>query len=417
MIFAYNLLIIFYGCILNFISFKNKKVKLMIDGRKNCFKYLNEHISSIDKIIWIHCSSMGEFEQARPLISKLKSKLTSHKILVTFYSSSGYEAYKNYELIDFKCYLPLDTKHNAKQFVKIVRPELTFFIKYDFWPNYLLELQNQNLNHYIISAIFRNNQFFMKKSGQWMLQILKKVSHFFVQNEDSKYLLLTKNINKVTNVGDTRFDRVLDIIKKSESNPIIKEFKDVKPLFIGGSTWNKGEEMIFEFINHYKNKFKYIIAPHEINYKRLSEIEAKLNVKSIRYSHIKKQKLKNFDVILIDKIGLLSSIYKYGDISYIGGGFGKGIHNTLEAACFGMPIFIGPNNSRFQEAKDLKKIGVAIEIKSCQKMIAFCDYLLTKSGEWEKIKNKSSNYVKDKTGATEKIISKLFGNTYLISKI
>ena len=168
MIFAYNLLIIFYGYILNIISFKNKKVKLMIDGRKNSFKYLIENISSTEKIIWIHCSSMGEFEQARPLISKLKSKLTSHKVLVTFYSSSGYEAYKNYELMDFTCYLPLDTKNNAKQFIKIVKPELTFFIKYDFWPNYLLELQNHNLNHYIISAIFRNNLFFMKKSGRWM---------------------------------------------------------------------------------------------------------------------------------------------------------------------------------------------------------------------------------------------------------
>lgn len=404
----YHIGIYLYGILIKVAALKNHKAKLWIEGRKETFNYLKKSIQETDSIVWIHAPSLGEFEQARPIIEKIKKEKNNYKILLTFYSPSGYEVRKEYPLADYICYLPLDTASNAKQFVNMVNPCITFFVKYDFWANYLNELQKNNLKHYVISAVFRSNQYFFKKSGKWMLHILSKVNHFFVQNEDSKCMLLTRNITNVSNVGDTRFDRVLEITKNKKNLPILENFKGSTPLFIGGSTWPHGEEMLLEFIKHYGKRFKYVIAPHEINQESITKLHSQLNLEMLRYSHANAQNAKTAQVLIIDNIGLLSSLYAYADIAYIGGGFGKGIHNTLEAATFGMPIFIGPKNEKFQEAQELKKMGIAIEIKSAQGMIAQCDLLLTRQKKWTELKEKSANYVKDKAGATNKIFEHVF---------
>ena len=400
----YNIGIQLYGKAVQIAALKNDKAKLWVAGRKNTFEYLEQKLSKSEEIIWIHAPSLGEFEQARPLIEVIKNDFSSYKILVTFYSPSGYEVRKDYPLADYVCYLPLDTEKNAKHFVELVNPAFTFFVKYDFWANYLNELQQTNRKHYVISAIFRNNHYFFKRKGQWMLKILSKIDHFFVQNEHSKYMLLTKNITQVSNVGDTRFDRVLDITKNAKDLPVLESFKCETPLFIGGSTWPKGEEMIVELIKHYGDRFKYVIAPHEIHESAIDKLESQIDLEVLRYSDANTQNAKTAQVLIIDNIGLLSSLYAYADVAYIGGGFGKGIHNTLEAATFGMPIFIGPENEKFQEATDLKDLGVAIEIKSAQELIAQCDRLLTHRDRWDELKEKSTNYVQNKAGATDKIV-------------
>ena len=400
----YHIGIKLYGTLIRLAALKNKKAKLWLEGRKHTFCYLEEHISIKDDLIWIHAPSLGEFEQARPLIEALKLKHNKYKILLTFYSPSGYEVRKEYPLADYICYLPLDTQKNARRFLEVVQPNLTFFVKYDFWANYLNELQNRGLKHYVISAIFRENHYFFKNKGTWMLELLSKVDHFFVQNENSKALLNTHKINRVSTTGDTRFDRVATISKKNVRLPIVEHFKGKTPLFVAGSTWAKGEALIVDLINHFETKFKYVIAPHEINETQIVKLENKLHCKTIRYSQANLNNSSNAQVLIIDNIGLLSSLYTYADVTYIGGGFGRGIHNILEAATFGMPIYIGPKNEKFQEAKDLKELGVAVEINSSKELIAHCTLLLSEPAKWEKLKSLSKQYVESKTGASEKII-------------
>ena len=329
--------------------------------------------------------------------------------MVSFFSPSGMEHYQKREaIVDAACYLPLDTKKNAKTFIDIVNPSITFFVKYDFWANYLNELQSKNLKHYVIAAIFRENQYFFQKRNKWMLNILSKVDHYFVQNENSRKLLEDHEINQVSVVNDTRFDRVLDIAKNRKDLPLIELFKGEKPLFIAGSTWAKDEEIIQKLIKTIDNRFKYIIAPHEINETQITKLEEKIKSKTIRYSIATKQNISTAQVLIIDNIGLLSALYAYADIAYIGGGFGKGIHNILEPATFGMPIFIGLNNAKFKEAQDLKEIGVAKEINSDKEMIRYCEYLLNNKNHWNELKIKSKQYVRQNSGATKKIVESVF---------
>jgi len=406
----YNIGIKAYGQLVRLVAIRNNKAKLWIEGRKKSFDYLSKNISVNDQIIWVHCPSLGEFEQGRPLIESIKKQYPKYKILLTFYSPSGYEVRKDYPLADFVCYLPLDSKKNADRFVKMVKPAFTFFVKYDFWPNYLRALQEANHKHYVISAIFRSEQYFFKKYGAWMLDYLKNVSHFFVQNEDSKYMLLSEGVKAVTKTGDTRFDRVLSIVEDCKELPIVENFKGESPLFIAGSTWPQGEEMLVELIKHYGDRFKYIIAPHEIHETQIEKLVNQIDLNCLRYSQADAQSAQTAQVLIIDNIGLLSSLYAYGDVAYIGGGFGKGIHNTLEAATFGMPIFIGPNHEKFQEALELKSKGVAIEVSSAQSMIAYCDRLFTHRDKWDELKAKSTSYVQNQAGATQKIINHVFGS-------
>lgn len=404
----YHIGIKLYGIVVRIAALRNPKAKLWIEGRKNTFTYLEESIVKDKKLVWIHAPSLGEFEQARPLIKVLKKDYSEFKILITFYSPSGYEIRKDYPLADYICYLPLDTKENAKRFVELVNPNFTFFVKYDFWANYLSELQKREHKHYVISAIFRSNQYFFKNHGAWMLEILSKIDHFFVQNHDSKYMLLTRNINQVNTTGDTRFDRVIDITNQAKDLPLLKLFKQDKPLFIGGSTWQKGEALIVEFSKHYGTRFKYVIAPHELHSEQIVKLRNQFDLKVLLYSEATEQNIETAEVLIIDNIGLLSSLYAYADIAYIGGGFGKGIHNTLEAATFGMPIFMGPKNEKFQEAQDLKEIGVALEIKSTKELITQCDHLFARPEKWLDIKEKSKGYVQKKSGATLKICKHVF---------
>ncbi len=403
----YHIGIKVYRLLIRVVALKNKKARQWLQGRANIFDYLNQ-INPDEPLIWIHTASVGEFEQARPIIDRLKASNNPHKILLTFYSPSGYELRKNYNHADYVTYLPLDTKENAKKFLELTKPNITFFVKYDFWPNYLQELQQRNLTHYVISAIFREDNYFFKWYGKWMLSLLSGVTHFFVQNNESKELLKKYNIHSVTVSGDTRYDRVLDITHERKELSKIVKFKGDSPLFIAGSTWPVGEEMILELIKHYGNSFKYIIAPHEIDEAHLNYFEENCCLPTLRYSDISDDKVNNAEVIIIDNIGLLSSLYYYADIAYVGGGFGKGIHNILEAATFGMPIFIGPENRKFEEAQKLKKLGVAFEVKSGQEIIDHCDRLFIKPEISKQIKIASRNFVLNNSGACDTIKHAIF---------
>lgn len=389
-------------------ALKSQKAKLWVNGRKNTFNYLESKIDKKDNIIWIHSPSLGEFEQARPLIEILKKQYPEYKILASFFSPSGYEVRKNYEFADYISYLPLDTKANAKKFINLVKPKYSFFIKYDFWANYLNELQAGGYKHYVVSAIFRDNQYFFKWHSKWMLKVLAGISHYFVQNKASEELLRAQGIHQVSTVGDTRFDRVIDISKNKKQLSIIEAFKQESPIFIGGSTWPIDEEMIVKFAHHHKQRFKYIIAPHEIEEKNIAQLQSSLKLNTLRYSKANNDNIKEADVLIIDNIGLLSSLYAFASIAYIGGGFGAGIHNTLEAAVYGMPILFGPENKKFQEAQDLMAIEAANEVGSAQEMIAYSEQLFIKPEKWEAIKTKCADYVQHKSGASHQIIETVF---------
>ena len=323
----------------------NSKAKLWLKGRKRIFRSLKKGVKQDDKILWFHCASLGEFEQGRPVIELFKKEYPNHKILLTFYSPSGYEIRKNYEYADCVYYLPLDTPVNAKLFLDIVKPEAVFFVKYEFWYFFLREIGKRNIPLYLVSGIFRKNQRFFKSYGIKSKKMLRWFTHFFVQNEESKQLLNSINLKNVSVTGDTRFDRVYKIAQQSKYLPLIKKFAEKSPVIVAGSTWRPDEELIIEYFNYTKNPFKIIIAPHEIHKENILRIidSIKSDKKVLRYSEAQEDNIENADILIIDSIGILSSVYKYGTIAYIGGGFGKGIHNILEAATFGLPIVFGPN--------------------------------------------------------------------------
>ncbi|MDA3779752.1 MAG: 3-deoxy-D-manno-octulosonic acid transferase, partial [Bacteroidales bacterium] len=361
--YIYNFSIRVYFFLIKIASLFNNKAKLFVDGRKNLFNNLNK-IDSKNKLAWFHCASLGEFEQGRPLIEKLKKEHPEYKILLTFFSPSGFEIRKNYRMADYIFYLPVDTPKNAKKFVDLVKPDIVFFIKYEFWFNFLKEIKKNNIPLYVVSAIFRNKQSFFKWYGKRYRKELAAISHFFVQDDESKRLLAKININNVTVTGDTRFDRVYEISKQSKELPIINNFKNDTQVFIAGSTWKPDEEIITSYINKNHNKIKFIIAPHEIDETNIRRIENSIadNIPVVRYSNANEKDLSSVRVLIVDNIGLLSSIYKYANIAYIGGGFGKGIHNILEAACYSIPVIFGSNYYKFNEAVELVKKRGAFSI-------------------------------------------------------
>ncbi len=339
----------------------NKKVRLFVKGRKEVFKKL-ENCFDIhhDKIIWFHCASLGEFEQGRPIIEKCKKEFTDHKILVTFFSPSGYEIRKDYVNADLVTYLPLDTKKNVKKFLQIVHPEIAIFVKYEFWPNFLRELKRKNIKTILVSGIFRKEQSFFKNYGGWMKRSLKTFDHFFVQNKNSKELLKQIGFINATVSGDTRFDRVNDISKLDNTLEFAEQFVDNTTTLVAGSTWSKDEELLVNYINREADSNqKFIIAPHNIHVNEIVKLKASISKKTVLYSDIKGKELSSYQVLIIDTIGLLTKIYSYADIAYVGGGFGAGIHNILEPATFGTPIVIGPNYHKFNEAKEM------VNLKAC----------------------------------------------------
>ncbi len=409
MIFFYKTGIFIYSLIIRIYSVFNEKARFFVRGRKNWKKNLAQKIDVNSKYIWFHCASLGEFEQGRPVIEELKEQFPHYKIVLTFFSPSGYEIRKNYALADVVAYLPMDTKQNAKTFLDIVNPEKAFFVKYEFWHFYISELKKREIPLYIISAIFRENQQFFKKTtwGKWYLKTLTRVDHFFIQNEKSGELLKTVGISNFTVSGDTRFDRVAAIAKVSKEIPIVEKFRGNSMLIVAGSTWKPDEELLAEFINQ-NTVIKFIIAPHEVSVANMNRIQQLLKKPAVLFSKVNETEIDTFQVLIIDSIGLLSSLYRYGKIAYIGGGFGVGIHNILEAATFGLPVIFGPNYKKFKEADDLTVEGGACSVTDSGELRNALNKLISQKTELDKASEICRNYVAKNVGSTKLIIKKVF---------
>lgn len=399
----YNIGIYFYGAFIFLASLFNKKARMLRKGQQQAFAQLKTQIEPNARYVWFHSASLGEFEQGRPVMEQLKRDKPETKILLTFFSPSGYEVRKNYAVADIVSYLPLDVPGNAWRFVNLVKPSKAIFIKYEFWPNYLLALQAENIPAISISAIFRPEQVFFKEYGKWYKKILQTFQHIFVQDKASKELLHMHGINNVTVAGDTRFDRVYDLYQQAKQLPLIEEFvKGAEKVIIAGSTWPKDEELLVQYLRLHPD-VKLIIAPHEVHTSHITEISKLLDGKFVRYSDANADNVKTTNCLVIDIIGILSSVYRYGHVAYIGGGFGVGIHNTLEAAVYGIPVVFGTNYQKFREARELIAIGGAFSISNYVTLEAQFDLLL-KDNSAGKI---AGEYVKSNTGATEMILKQL----------
>lgn len=409
MYFLYSILVFKVSLGLKIIALFNKKIRLFVEGRKQSFSKLQEVISEKDSVIWMHCASLGEFEQGRPILEKLREKYPAKKIVLTFFSPSGYEIRKNYEIADVVCYLPIDSIKNAKKFLNLVNPETAIFVKYEFWPNLLNELNNRKIDTILVSGIFRKNQLFFKWYGGWMQNSLKAFSHFFIQDEISKSLLKSIDFTNVTVCGDTRFDRVYEITKQNNQLDFISEFKNDSLTLVAGSTWKEDEDLLVNYINnHATSDQKFIIAPHNIIAKDIEVLKNSISKSVVLYSEIGTKNLKDFQVFIIDTIGILTKIYSYADIAYVGGGYTKsGVHNVLEPATFGVPIIIGPNFHKFNEVIDLVKKEACFVVDDSQKLSVLLSELFNENQKRQKAGSSALNYVKNKTGATTKIINYL----------
>ena len=428
----YNIVITLYLIGVAIASLFSEKVRKMWRGERRTIQYLKEHVDPDAKYIWVHAASLGEFEQGRPIIERIKATHPEYKILLTFFSPSGYEVRKNYEGADIICYLPLDTIRNSRRFLRAVRPLCALFIKYEFWYNYLHILKHRQVPVYSVSSIFRTEQIFFRWYGRQYSRVLKCFTHFFVQNEVSKQLLEEKlNITAVTVTGDTRFDRVISISEQATALPLIERFCSGSRVFVAGSSWQPDEEVFIPYFSaEYReqrkeengkekaegrkreDKWKLVIAPHVIGEDHLQQIERMLrqaHLVPLRYStltssHEEHGEAIDADALIIDCFGLLSSVYRYADVSYVGGGFGVGIHNLLEAAVWGTPVFFGPNNARFQEAQELKACGGGIEITSAESFRTEMDSLLADTAALQARGSAAGEYVRSHAGATEAII-------------
>ncbi len=375
-----------------------------MEGRKETFGILHSKIKKEDRVLWFHCASLGEFEQGRPLIEAVKKKYPAYKILLTFFSPSGYEVQKDYAFADVVTYLPLDTKKNAKKFLDIIHPEMVFFIKYEFWPNILRELLNRKTETLLISGVFRKDQAFFKSYGGWMRKSLKAFSHFFVQNKESEELLKNIGLHNVTISGDTRFDRVFEILKQDNSLDFIKNFKQNKYTLVAGSTWPSDEKYLINYINNQADKDeKIIIAPHNIKPDLIAHLKKQINKTVTMYSD--KVKNNKAQVFIVDTVGILTKVFSYADAAYIGGGFDKeGVHNVLEPATFGLPVVIGPVYSNFKEAVDLVKLGGCKVVNDQSSFNKSLKTLYT-DPDYRKEKGKISKvYILKNTGATKIIL-------------
>ncbi|MEZ7497537.1 glycosyltransferase N-terminal domain-containing protein [Flavobacterium sp. Arc3] len=406
MLFLYNTVIQITGSLLNVIALFNLKIKLFIDGRKIVFTTLEQKIKPSDKTIWFHAASLGEYEQGLPVIEKIKEKYPQHKIVLTFFSPSGYEVRKNNTVADATVYLPLDTKKNAKRFLDLVHPDMVFFIKYEYWLNYLNELNKSKTPTYLISGIFREEQMFFKWYGGFYRKALDTFTYFFVQNEGSKKLLQQLGKTNVAVSGDTRFDRVAAILEKDNDLDYISQFKNNTLTIVVGSSWPKDEALLLDFINTNTLDVKFIIAPHNIKSDEIEQLKNSIIKKTVLFSEMKGKNLADFDVFIIDTVGILTKIYSYADIAFVGGGFGNpGVHNLLEPATFGVPIIIGPNYSHFAEAIALVNMGGCISVSNKTELIAaFKDLIIDNSFRNEK-GHICSTFVQMNKGATGIIIN------------
>ncbi len=388
-------------------SLSNKKAKKWIDGQKSAFVFLENADLKHQKIAWFHAASLGEFEQGRPVIELFRQKHPEYKILLSFFSPSGYEVRKNYESADYICYLPLDTYFNAKRFINIVNPEIVFFIKYEFWFNYLKILSDRKIPVYLISGIFREKQHFFKFYGFWFRKQLKHFSYFFLQNQESKELLNAIGFNNLKITGDTRFDRVFQIAQNPKSFSLIKKFKSELPLVLIGSSWEADEAVILDFVKENADKLKFIFAPHEVYSERIDNLKKSLPDNTLLFSDLNEENYNQSNVLIINNIGILSNLYQYADIAYIGGGFGKGIHNILEAACFGVPTVFGPNYQKFTEAKELIEIQASFSINNNKEFKNQLSALLSDKDVFYKAKVACMNYINEKRGSSKMILESI----------
>ena len=415
---VYNIVIYFVLWGIAIASLFNEKVRKMWRGEREAFKILKQKVDPNAKYIWFHAASLGEFEQGRPLMERIRKEYPQYKILLTFYSPSGYEVRKNYEGADIICYMPVDTRLNAIRFLRLVRPVMAFFIKYEFWSNFLHILKHRNIPTYSVSSIFREDQVFFKWYGRSYAGVLKCFTRFFVQNEESKRLLEGIGIKDVDVVGDTRFDRVLQIKEAAKQLPICEAFRtgvassqsadvphtDFK-VFVAGSSWPPDENIFIPFFNEHKD-WRLLIAPHVIAEEHLKLILSLIKDKKVvRYTQTTPEEAAEADVLIIDCFGLLSSMYNYGDVAYIGGGFGVGIHNTLEAAVWNMPVIFGPNNKKFQEAQGLLKSGGGFEINTCEDFSGLMNSLMNDEAFLKQAGDKAGAFVAHLAGATDKVLA------------
>jgi len=414
----YNIVIYFVLWGIAIASLFNEKVRKMWRGEREAFKILKQKVDPNAKYIWFHAASLGEFEQGRPLMERIRKDYPQYKILLTFYSPSGYEVRKNYEGADIICYMPVDTRLNAIRFLRLVRPVMAFFIKYEFWSNFLHILKHRNIPTYSVSSIFREDQVFFKWYGRNYAGVLKCFTRFFVQNEESKRLLEGIGITAVDVVGDTRFDRVLQIKEAAKQLPICEAFRtgvassqsaevphhDFK-VFVAGSSWPPDENIFIPFFNEHKD-WRLLIAPHVIAEEHLKLILSLIKGKKVvRYTQTTPEEAAEADVLIIDCFRLLSSMYNYGDVAYIGGGFGVGIHNTLEAAVWNMPVIFGPNNKKFQEAQGLLKSGGGFEINTYEDFSGLMSSLMNDETFLKQAGDKAGAFVAHLAGATDKVLA------------
>ncbi len=402
----YNLGIKLYLAAIVIVSLFNKKAKQWLQGRRGLLERIKKTYHKNSKTIWIHCASLGEFEQGRPLIEKIKSLNPDFSIVLTFFSPSGYEMRKNYPGADYVFYLPMDGKKNAATFVNLIQPDVVFFIKYEFWFHYLNEIKKRDISCYLISAIFRANQHFFKWYGGWYRKILHAYKIIFTQDQNSKMLLKSINIEKVIVSGDTRADRVIQIASLKEDIPILKQFTNNQKVFICGSTWLEDEKLLIPLINQDKENVKFIIAPHEIKEEKIKRIQKLITKKTIRYTQAKTNSLSSYPVMILDTMGMLSKAYQYGFIAYVGGAFGKGLHNILEPAAFGLPVIFGKNYRKFNEAKTLIKREGCFSVKNLETLRSEYIQLLSDIEHYKKAQKAVIQYLDENSGATELIVER-----------
>ena len=402
----YNSLICITSFFLRIVALFSKKMKLFVKGRKDVFEILQQKISATDKTIWFHCASLGEFEQGVPIMEAMRKLKPDYRIVVSFFSPSGFEIKKNTPLADVVVYLPMDTPSNAKKFIKIVHPSLAFFVKYEFWPNYLFGLQKKNIPTLLVSGVFREKQIFFKSYGGFMRKALETFEHFFVQEENSEALLKNIGFNNVTISGDTRFDRVSHQIEMDNTLKFAEEFKGNSLCIVCGSTWPEDEALLLNYINSAPENVKLIIAPHKIEAIKIDDFRKKIIKKTVLHSNKDEVNISEYSVLIIDCIGLLSKLYSYADVAYIGGAAGKtGLHNILEAATFGVPIVIGENYDEFPEAIQQRDLAGLYSVQNSSE----CDKIITKLINNANFRDKTGmiavHFVNKNTGATQKIVN------------
>jgi 3-deoxy-D-manno-octulosonic-acid transferase len=410
----YNIFIQLYSFGIRVASLFDRKAKTWMTGRKDIFRRICEALESEShgndrKIAWFHCASLGEFEQGRPVIEAFRQQKPDYRIFLTFFSPSGYEIRKNYDKADHVFYLPADTPANARKFIELVNPAIVFFIKYEYWFNYMEVLHDRKIPLYVVSAIFRPDHVFFKRYGSWFLERIRQVEWFFLQDQESAKMLMKAGITSFSVTGDTRFDRVEAISRKVQAFPLIEEFCGESDVILAGSTWPEDEEILFPMIYKSDASLKFIIAPHEIHASRISSIISRLKIPALKYSETIGANMQDFRILVVDSMGILAHLYRYAFVAFIGGGFGGGIHNILEAAAFGVPVMFGPNYQKFREAKELIIAGGAFTVSEANQVIQLVNHFLANPESYHKSAATCAKYVQENRGATEKIMEKING--------